>query len=116
VGDRERRDLVNELLKEDEGIAMAGETLLTLSRDEAEWAWQESKLKYELDLQSSLVDARQEGLAEGRLEGKAEALAEAAQKAHQEKLEAARNMKRDGLNPEQIRSYTQLSLEEIEKL
>jgi hypothetical protein len=36
---------VNELLKEDEGIAMAGETLLTLSRDEAEWAWQESKLK-----------------------------------------------------------------------
>jgi predicted transposase/invertase (TIGR01784 family) len=81
---------------------------LTLSRDEAEWAGQESKLKYELDLQSSLVDARQEGKAEG--------LAEASQKAHQEKLEAARNMKRDGLNPEKIRSYTQLSLEEIARL
>jgi predicted transposase/invertase (TIGR01784 family) len=92
---------VNELLRGDEGIAMAGEALLTLSRDEAERARLESELKYELDLQSSMTDARREGRAEGKAEGLAE---------------AARTMKQDGLSPEKIREYTRLSPEEIERL
>jgi predicted transposase/invertase (TIGR01784 family) len=80
---------------------MAGETLLTLSRDEAEWAWQESKLKYELDLQSSLVDARQEGRAEGIAATW---------------LESARKMKELGDSVEKIALVTGLSEEEIRKL
>lgn len=114
--DKERRGLVNELLKEEEGIAMAGEVLLSISRDEAEWARLESELKYELDQQSFMTEARRKGRAEGKAEGKAEGMAEAAQKTHQEKLETARKMKQDGLEPGKICEYTQLSPEEIERL
>ncbi|MDR0587012.1 MAG: Rpn family recombination-promoting nuclease/putative transposase [Treponema sp.] len=99
--DRQRRGLVNELLRDEEGIAMAGEVLLSISRDEVERARLESEYKYELDRQSFITNARREGLAEG----KADALAE-----------AARKMKQDGLESEKIRKYTQLSPEEIEKL
>jgi predicted transposase/invertase (TIGR01784 family) len=106
VRDKGRRDLVNELLKEEEGIAMAGEVLLSISRDEVERARLESELKYELDWQSFIVGARREGRQEGK--------AEAARKAYQEKLEAARKMKLDGLSTEKIAEYTQLSPEEIE--
>ena len=51
---------------------MAGEVLLTISRDEEERARLESEFKYELDRQCELVDARRAGLAEGRSEGRAE--------------------------------------------
>jgi predicted transposase/invertase (TIGR01784 family) len=103
--DRERRGLVNELLRKEEGIAMAGEVLLSISKDEVERAYLESKLKYELDWQSYMVEARQEGLAQGLAKGKAEGL-----------VEAARKMKQHGLSHEEIREYTRLPLEEIEKL
>jgi predicted transposase/invertase (TIGR01784 family) len=64
-----KRELINEILAYEEGIAMAGEVLLTISRDEEERARLESEFKYELDRQCELVDARREGLAEGRAEG-----------------------------------------------
>jgi predicted transposase YdaD len=107
---------------------MAGEVLLTVSRDEVERLRLDSEFKYELDHQSHMVEARQEGLTEGfsrgltkglvegLSRGKAEGLAEAAQKAYQEKAEAARRMKRDGLAAGQIAVYTGLSPEEIENL
>jgi hypothetical protein len=104
VKDKRRRELVNELLKEEEGIAMAGEVLLSISRDEVERARLESELKYELDWQSFIVGARREGKAE------------AAQEAYQQKLEAARKMKLDGLSTAKISEYTRLSPEEIENL
>jgi predicted transposase/invertase (TIGR01784 family) len=112
AGERGRRELVNGLLREEEGIAMAGEALLTVSRDEVERLRLDSEFKYELDHQSYIAEARKEGLAEGRAEG----LAEAAQKAYREKIEAARKMKRDGLAAGQIAAYTGLSPEEIEQL
>jgi hypothetical protein len=40
--ERERRELVNELMRAEEGIGMAGEMLLTISRDEAERARQKA--------------------------------------------------------------------------
>jgi predicted transposase/invertase (TIGR01784 family) len=101
AAERGRRELVNELLRDEEGIAMAGEALLTVSRDEMERARLDSEFKYELDWQSHMIEARQEGLAEGRAEGLAE---------------AARRMKRDGLTAGQIAAYTGLSLEETGKL
>jgi predicted transposase/invertase (TIGR01784 family) len=70
--DRERRSLVNKLLRAEEGIGMVGEMLLTISRDEAERARLESEFKYNLDRQAERTEARREGLMEGRAEGLAE--------------------------------------------
>ncbi|MDR1933273.1 MAG: Rpn family recombination-promoting nuclease/putative transposase [Spirochaetales bacterium] len=102
--DRERRALVNELLRREEGIAMAGEVLLTVSRDEIERARLDSEYEGRLDRQAERADARQEGWKERD------------EKALQEKLESGRKMKKDGLSPEQIQKYIPLSSEEIERL
>jgi predicted transposase/invertase (TIGR01784 family) len=91
--ERKRRTLVNEVLRKEEGIAMAAEMLLRISREEAERARLESEYKYALDYQSEMVTARREGRAE-----------------------VARNLKIMGLSPEQIRTATGLSLAEIERL
>lgn len=68
--DKRKRKLVNEIIKKEEGIAMAGEVLLSFTEEEAEYFRQLSELKYELDLQSEIVEgkraARREGLQEGR--------------------------------------------------
>jgi predicted transposase/invertase (TIGR01784 family) len=106
--EREQRKLVNELLRAEEGIAMAGKALLTVSRDEIERARLSSEYEGMLDRQAELTDARREARREGR--------AEAAQEARREKLETARKMKEDGLPPELIQKYTNLPPEEIAKI
>jgi predicted transposase/invertase (TIGR01784 family) len=79
--DRERRELINAILAEEEGIGMAGEELLTVSEDERQQAWLMSAEKYDLDRQSDLTDARRagrtEGLTVGRAEGRVEGYKEA---------------------------------------
>jgi ATP/maltotriose-dependent transcriptional regulator MalT len=65
--DKEKRDKINEILRHEEGIAMAAEVLLTISKDEIERARLESEYKYEVDRQSELVTARREGVAEGEM-------------------------------------------------
>jgi predicted transposase/invertase (TIGR01784 family) len=67
--DKGNRGLINEILKQEEGIAMAGAELLTISQDEHEQARLLSELKYELDLQSRVVTAKREGRQEGLAEG-----------------------------------------------
>jgi predicted transposase/invertase (TIGR01784 family) len=107
-----RRALMNELLAAEEGIGMAGEVLLTISRDEAERARLESEYKYALDVQSDLVEARRAGIAEGKAEGRAEGKAEGkAEGRTEEKLETARRLRKMGLSPEQIAEATGLSPE-----
>ncbi|MDR1948975.1 MAG: hypothetical protein LBQ38_06270 [Spirochaetaceae bacterium] len=91
---------MNELLAAQDGIGMAGEVLLTISRDEAERFRLESEYKYALDLQSDMVDARREGIAEGRMV---------------EKLESARKLRAMGLSPEQIAEATGLSPADIDR-
>lgn len=59
----------------------------------------------QIDYNSGMKKAKDEGRAEGRAEGKAE-----------EKIEVARNMKADRESVEKIIRYTGLSKEEIEKL
>lgn len=59
----------------------------------------------QIDCNSVMKKAKDEGRAEGRAEGKAE-----------EKIEVAQNMKADGESVEKIMRYTVLSKEEIEKL
>ena len=47
---------------------MASEVLITISKDEIERARLESELKYELDTQSKLAYAKQDGHKEGNQE------------------------------------------------
>jgi peptidoglycan hydrolase CwlO-like protein len=59
---------INEILSAEEGIAMAGEELLTVSEDERLQAWLMSAEKYDLDRQSELVYTRREGYKEAETE------------------------------------------------
>jgi hypothetical protein len=67
--DKAKRRKINEIIDHEEGIAMASEVLITISKDEVERARLVSEYKYQLDTQSKLVHAKREGLREGRLEG-----------------------------------------------
>jgi predicted transposase/invertase (TIGR01784 family) len=66
--DKSRREKINELLEYEEGIAMAGEVLLRISRDEAERARLLSEYKYAVDTQSKVVQAKREGRQEEKAE------------------------------------------------
>jgi predicted transposase/invertase (TIGR01784 family) len=103
--DKSMRGKINEILEYEEGIAMAGEVLMTISRDEVERARLMSEYKYEMDLQSQVVTARRQGKAEGEREGLVKG-----------KAEVARDMKAQGVPVGQIAKYTHLSLEDIAKL
>jgi predicted transposase/invertase (TIGR01784 family) len=104
AGDARRRGLVSGLMKAEEGIAMAGEMLLTVSRSELDHARRDADLKAELDWKSYMYEARQEGLAEGEA------------KARREKLESARRLKDMGIPPDKITAGLGLSPEDVEAL
>jgi predicted transposase/invertase (TIGR01784 family) len=104
--DKGRRAKINEILEQEEGIAMAGKALLTISKDEVERARLLSELKYELDTQSKLEGARREGLRQGLQEGLEKGLQEG-------RLEIARNLKNLGVATEQIAASTGLSAQQI---
>ena len=78
VTDKEKRDKINEIIASEEGIAMASQVLVEITKNDIERARYTSELKYILDRQSELVEAkregRQEGLQEGRQEGRLEIL------------------------------------------
>jgi predicted transposase/invertase (TIGR01784 family) len=116
VTDPEKRELVNEIIEYEEGITMASEVLLTVSRDEAERAILDHEYKNALDMQSLLVDARREGLEEGRVEGWEGGLIEGEAKSRQKLLESARLSKAYGDPIEIISRVTGLTLEEINSL
>jgi predicted transposase/invertase (TIGR01784 family) len=70
--DRNKRDIINQIIACEEGIAMASEVLMTISRDEVERARLRSEEKYELDTQSKLVHAKRVGRQEGEQKGRQE--------------------------------------------
>jgi predicted transposase/invertase (TIGR01784 family) len=72
--DKKRRRKINELVECEEGIAMASEVLMTISKDEVERARLMSEYKYVVDTQSKVVHAKREGLREGRVEGAAQVI------------------------------------------
>jgi hypothetical protein len=63
--DKGKRQKINEIIAYEEGIAMASEVLIRISRDEVERARLLSEYKYELDTQSRIAYAKQEGRQEG---------------------------------------------------
>jgi flagellar biosynthesis/type III secretory pathway protein FliH len=125
---KKKRGIINEIIKQEEGIAMASRVLMTISRDEVERARLISEEKYILDTQSNLTYARQQiaksrargmkkGLAEGLAEGKAVGKAEGRAEGRDEKaLEIARKMKAIGRPEPEIAEITGLPAETIQKL
>jgi predicted transposase/invertase (TIGR01784 family) len=115
------RDKINEIIRNDEGIFMATRSLVRITRSDREWAYNESRLKYELELQTIRVNARrarQEAVAKSKIEGRAEGLDEGRTEGLAEgrvnaKIEIARNMKAKGRLLAQIAEDTGLSPEEI---
>jgi predicted transposase/invertase (TIGR01784 family) len=104
--DKRKREKINEIIECEEGIAMASEVLLSVSRDEIERARLNSELKYELDTQSRITYARQQGLQEGELKGKLEGELKG-------KLEIAKSALKMGMSVEDIIRLTGLTHEEI---
>jgi predicted transposase/invertase (TIGR01784 family) len=95
--DRSKRVKINEIIAAEEGIAMASEVLITISKDEIEQARLMSEWKYEMDTQSRLVEAKREAKRE-------------------ERREIARNLKALGDPVEKITRVTGLSEQQINEL
>jgi len=106
---RKQRRKINEILKLEEGIAMASKVLLTISKDEIERARLLSEEKYELDMQSNLVHAKRVGHAKGMKKGMEKGM-------EKKTLEIAAKMKNAGKPLSEIAEFTGLSLETIASL
>jgi hypothetical protein len=66
--DKGKRQKINEIMEYEEGIKMASEVLLTISKDEIERARLLSEYKYVVDTQSKVVQARREGYSQAKTE------------------------------------------------
>jgi predicted transposase/invertase (TIGR01784 family) len=95
--DEGKRDVINRILKSEEGISMAMATLLTISKDENERARLLTQEKNLTDWQSGIVHARREGLKIGQQQG-----IQIGQKGI--KVEA-QNLLNQGMTPEQVLAH-----------
>jgi predicted transposase/invertase (TIGR01784 family) len=95
--DLEKRDKIIEIINQEEGIAMAVDTLINITKDDVEFARMTTLIKSELDWRSRIGDAENKGRNEANLEN-------------------ARKMKTMGFLAEQIQAVTGLSAEAIAQL
>ena len=112
---------------------MTENTYRKVSQDELEYERREARLKYQLQYNTEISVAREQGLAQGFAKGRSEGEAVGLKKgeaaglkkgeavgfkkgATQEKREIAKNLKALNLTKEQIAAATGLSAAEIEKL
>jgi predicted transposase/invertase (TIGR01784 family) len=95
--DPEKRVKIFEIIKQEEGIAMAVETLINITEDEKEFARMTTLIKSELDYRSGMADAERKGRNEAS-------------------LDIARNLKGMGLSISQIAEGTGLSPETIAEI
>jgi len=96
--DKNMRQKINKILEQEEGIAMASEVLIHISKDEIEQARLESELKYELDTQSNLVYAKREGIKEGMRKGINDGMQKGEKKGQMEIIDLLKS----GKSPEEI--------------
>ena len=92
---------------------MTENTYRKVSQDEVEYERREARLKYQLQYNTEISVAREQGLAQGRSEGEAAGLKKGEA---QKQREIAKNLKALNLTKEQIAAATGLSTAEIEKL
>jgi len=95
--DEEKRSKIIEIINQEEGIAMALDTLVNITQDEVEYARMSTLIKSELDYQSGMVGATRKGRNEAS-------------------LDIARNFKKMGLPISQIAEGTGLPIETITQL
>jgi predicted transposase/invertase (TIGR01784 family) len=123
--DKEKRGKIIEIINQEEGIAMAVETLGTFTQSELEYIYESSRIKGELDYQNDMAEAREEarlegrneGFTEGRNEGFTEGRNEGFTKGRNEaSLDIARKMKTMGDSIEKIHAVTGLPMETITQL
>ena len=114
----EKRGKIIQIINREEGIAMAVDTLVTITQDEIEYARMCNLIKSQLDWNTDLFEARsegrneglEEGLAKGRDEGLEEGLAKGREEGlNQASLDIAQKMKTMGFSAEQIQAATGLS-------
>ena len=128
ASDEEYQDYVRQILSE-EDMDMTENTYRKVSQDELEYERREARLKYQLQYNTEISVAREQGLAQGLKKGEAAGLkkGEAAglkkgeavglkKGASQKQREIAKNLKALNLTKEQIAEATGLSAAEIEKL
>ena len=84
-----------------------------VTEDELEYERREARFKYQLQRNTELYVARNEGLEQGRTEGEAIGLKKGAA---QKQREIAKNFKQSGIPIEVIVKNTGLTTEEVEKL
>ena len=115
--DHTNQGLVDLACENNDKIREAREQLDKIMADEELWDKIRLQESFELDQNTSLANARNEGIALGRAEGeakgKAEGLAEGEAK---QKIETAKNMLKLSIDVEIISKVTGLSIEEIENL
>jgi len=95
--DEGKRGKIMEIVKREEGIAMAVETLSNITQDEIEYARLSNLIKSELDWRTGLYEAEHKGRNEAS-------------------FDIARNLKKMGLSISQIAEGTGLSVETIAQL
>ncbi|MFP3042527.1 Rpn family recombination-promoting nuclease/putative transposase [Treponema primitia] len=123
VQDPMRRNLINEILNYDEGVAMVTTELLTVSEDDIMRARLESELKNELDWQDGIVSAKRAGYKQAAIEydgilrkkdteiRKKDEEIQALEQAEQERQrQAVKNLRGLGLSDEQIAAALNLCL------
>jgi predicted transposase/invertase (TIGR01784 family) len=123
------RDTVNKVIESKEAIQMAGNLLMSISKDERERAVFRSRRMYQTDMESNFATAeargerkgRAEGRAEGRVEGRAEGRVEGRVEGRAEGktegiLDVARKMKAGNIPYADIAEFTGLTVAEIAKL
>ena len=123
------RATVNEVIESEEGLQVAGEMLMSISKNETERAIFRSRKKYEWDAVASMKvemdEAREEGRVEGRAEGRAEGIAIGEERGvklgekrgrNVRNREIAQNLIKLGLPLDQIIIATGIAREEAEQL
>ena len=100
---------------------MTENTYRKVSQDELEYERREARLKYQLQYNTEISVAREQGLAQGLKKGEAVGLKKGEavglkKGAAQEKREIAKAMKESGAEKEYIAKVTGLTREEVEML
>ena len=112
----DRQDYVKQILTM-EDIDMTENAYRKVTEDELEYERRESRFRYQLQRNTELSVARNEGLEQGRTEGEAIGLKKGrTEGAAQEKREIAKNFKHAGIPIAVIAENTGLTAEEIERL
>jgi len=100
--DKAKREKINQIIECQEGITMASEVVSTFTKEEIEYYHNESKWKYELDMQSMRAYERKQAKQEMRHEIKQELKQEMKQEMRQEMKQEFIDLLKSGKSPEDI--------------